>query len=146
MGHIAQLRKPFKLINTCRYIIPLIKRRKSRLNFVRSKWFFSWTNWNPLHPRMLCAKFGRNWPLVMKFNYLEIFWSDWKANTWELQTSRKAEKKTWLSYCNHIICCLCWVISGLLCIRVPGLFCSRVPGCFVVGYQDFFEVPQDRWH
>ena len=25
-------------------------------------WPFIWTNLNPLHPRMLCAKFGRNWP------------------------------------------------------------------------------------
>ena len=23
---------------------------------------FNWTNMNPLHPRMLCAKFGWNWP------------------------------------------------------------------------------------
>ena len=26
------------------------------------KWIFIWTNLNPLHPRMLCAKFGWNWP------------------------------------------------------------------------------------
>ena len=25
-------------------------------------WFFIWTNLNPLHLRMLCAKFGWNWP------------------------------------------------------------------------------------
>ena len=25
-------------------------------------WPFIWTNLNPLHPRMLCAKFGWNWP------------------------------------------------------------------------------------
>ena len=25
-------------------------------------WPFSWTNLNPLHPRILCAKFGRSWP------------------------------------------------------------------------------------
>ena len=25
-------------------------------------WSFRWTNLNPLHPRMLCAKFGWNWP------------------------------------------------------------------------------------
>ena len=23
---------------------------------------FTWSNLDPLHPRMLCAKFGRNWP------------------------------------------------------------------------------------
>ena len=26
------------------------------------EWFLLWTNLNPLHPRMLCAKFGLNWP------------------------------------------------------------------------------------
>ena len=25
-------------------------------------WPFKWTNFNPFHPSMLCAKFGRNWP------------------------------------------------------------------------------------
>ena len=25
-------------------------------------WPFIWTNLNPLHPRILCAKFGWNWP------------------------------------------------------------------------------------
>ena len=24
---------------------------------------FIWTNWNPLQPRLLCAKFGWNWPI-----------------------------------------------------------------------------------
>ena len=28
---------------------------------MRIYWFFIWTNLNPLHPRMLCAKFGWNW-------------------------------------------------------------------------------------
>ena len=27
-------------------------------NFMIIYWFFIWTNLNPLHPRMLCAKFG----------------------------------------------------------------------------------------
>ena len=48
---------------------------------------FIWTNLNPLHPRMLCAKFGWNWPsgsgeediLIssMYFRYFEII-SPWK--------------------------------------------------------------------
>ena len=29
---------------------------------MRICWFFIWTNLNPFHPRMLCAKFGWNWP------------------------------------------------------------------------------------
>ena len=28
----------------------------------KSLWSFIWWNLNPLHPRMLCAKFGWNWP------------------------------------------------------------------------------------
>ena len=63
MGHIAHLRKQFKSINTYDYIISLIKRRKKNIiNFMRLYWFFIWTKLNPLHPRMLCAKFGWNWP------------------------------------------------------------------------------------
>ena len=62
MGHIAHLRKQFKSINTYDYIKMLIKRRKKTINFMRIYWFFIWTNLNPLHPRMLCAKFGWNWP------------------------------------------------------------------------------------
>ena len=63
MGHIAHLRKQFKSINTYDYIMTLIKRWKNKniINFMRIYWFFIWTNLNPLHPRMLCAKFGWNW-------------------------------------------------------------------------------------
>ena len=49
---------------------------------------FIWTTLNPLHPRMLCAKFGWNWPsgsreedfLIssMYFRYFEII-SSWKT-------------------------------------------------------------------
>ena len=31
---------------------------------------FVWTNLNPLHPRMLCAKFGWNWPSGSVGNFL----------------------------------------------------------------------------
>ena len=62
MGHIAHLRKHFKSINTYDYIITLIKRgKKTIIYFFRIYWNFIWTNWNPLHPMMLCAKFGWNW-------------------------------------------------------------------------------------
>ena len=54
---------------------------------MRIYWFFIWTNWNPLHPRMLCAKFGWNWAsgsveedfliLSMYFLYFVII-SPWK--------------------------------------------------------------------
>ena len=63
MGHIAHLRKQFKSINTYDYIITLIKRRKKNIiKLMRINCFFIWRNMNPLQPRMLCAKFGWNWP------------------------------------------------------------------------------------
>ena len=63
MGHIAHLRKQFKSINTYDYIIMFIMRRKKTIiTFMRIYWFFIWKNLNPLCPRMLCAKFGWNWP------------------------------------------------------------------------------------
>ena len=62
MGHITHLRKQFKSINTYDYIITLIKRRrKNIIDFRIIYWFFICRNLNPLHPRMLCAKFGWNW-------------------------------------------------------------------------------------
>ena len=54
---------------------------------MRINWFFIWTNLIPLHPRMLCAKIGLNWPsgsgeedfLIssMYFRYFVII-SSWK--------------------------------------------------------------------
>ena len=35
---------------------------KTIIHFLWIEWFFIWTNLNPLHPRMHCAKFGWNWP------------------------------------------------------------------------------------
>ena len=32
------------------------------LQFLLLAWPYIWTKLNPLHPRMLCAKFGWNWP------------------------------------------------------------------------------------
>ena len=62
MGHMAHLRKQFKSINIYDYIITLIKgRKKNIIDFKRIYWFFIWRNLNPLHPRMLCDKFGWNW-------------------------------------------------------------------------------------
>ena len=44
-------------------IIMLIERRKKNIiYFMRIEWFFIWTNLNLLRSRMLCAKFGWNWP------------------------------------------------------------------------------------
>ena len=38
------------------------EKKKPIIYFMRIYWFIVWTNLNPLHPRMLCAKFGWNWP------------------------------------------------------------------------------------
>ena len=85
MGHIAHLRKHFKSINTNDYIITLIKRRKKNIiNFKRIYWFFIWTNLNPLYPRMLCAKFGWNWPSGSR--------EDENVNS--LQTDRQTDEQT----------------------------------------------------
>ena len=62
MAHIAHLRKQFKSINEYDNIITLIKRRKNNIiNLMRIYLFFIWTNLNPLHLKMFCAKFGWNW-------------------------------------------------------------------------------------
>ena len=45
---------------------------------------FIWTNLNPLHPRMLCAKFGWNWPSG----------SGEDENVKSLQTDRQTDRKT----------------------------------------------------
>ena len=37
---------------------------------MRIYWFFIWRNLNPLHPRMLCAKFGWNWPSGSREDFL----------------------------------------------------------------------------
>ena len=40
---------------------------------------FIWTNLNPLHPRMLCAKFGWNWPCGSGeenfYNFVNVFFT-----------------------------------------------------------------------
>ena len=56
LAHAVFLRKRFFLISSMYfrnfYLSPLGK----------GVWNFLWTNLNPLHLRMLCAKFGWNWP------------------------------------------------------------------------------------
>ena len=47
-------------------------------SFVIFEWllFFIWPNFNPLHPRMLCAKFDWNWQFLRKknlWNFVNIF-------------------------------------------------------------------------
>ena len=48
-------RRFFKFVN-------VILQVRNYLPVEKRKWTFVWTNLNPLRPRMLCAKFGWNWP------------------------------------------------------------------------------------
>ena len=77
MGHIAHLRKQFKSINTNDFIITLIKRiKKNIINFITIYCFFIWKNFNPPHPRMLCAKFGlklAQWFWRRFLNFVNVF-------------------------------------------------------------------------
>ena len=86
MGQIAHRRKQFKSINTYNYIITLIRRRKNP-----SSWELNGSSFEhtliPLHPRVLCVKFGWNWLsgsvgedfyiLSMYFRYFLVI-SSWK--------------------------------------------------------------------
>ena len=44
------------------YTVMLIKRKKVVISFLRIKWSFICESLSSLHIRMLCAKFGGNWP------------------------------------------------------------------------------------
>ena len=46
---------------------------------------FIWTNLNPLYPRMLCAKFGWNWPSGS---------GEEDENVKSLQTDRRTDRRT----------------------------------------------------
>ena len=61
MGYIAHLRKQFKSINTYDFQNVDEEKKKPIIYFMRIECFFVWTNLNPLHSRMFCAKFGWNW-------------------------------------------------------------------------------------
>ena len=59
-----------QLTHTCMIIIMWLT-EKNIIYFLRMEWLFlfyengmvlNWTNLNPLHPGMLCAKFGWTWP------------------------------------------------------------------------------------
>ena len=70
---------------------------------------FFWTNLNPLHPRMLCAKFGWNWlsssgeedfeKLSIYFYYFRIIsplGRAWKMKMWKVyrQTDGRTDRRT----------------------------------------------------
>ena len=53
IGWLVLERKIFKLVNLHYFVIMSPWKRAGP---------FIWTNLNPLHPKILCAKFGWNWP------------------------------------------------------------------------------------
>ena len=53
IGWLVLERKIFKLVNLHYFII---------ISPWKRAWPFICTNLNPLHPKILCAKFGWNWP------------------------------------------------------------------------------------
>ena len=77
MGYIAHLRNQFKSINTYDCIISLMKRKKYALfpKYELNGWNSIWRNFNARHPKMLCAKFGKNWPSasIEKDNFANVF-------------------------------------------------------------------------
>ena len=81
----------------------LIKRKK-KINLFRIYWFFIWTNWNPLHPRMLCAMFGWNWPSGSReedCNFLPLEKdSTLYLNKLESTSSKNALCQFWLNLAN----------------------------------------------
>ena len=56
IGQVVQKKDIFEL-RQCIFTISLLSRLENGHGF----WFL-WTNLNPIHPRMLCLKFGWNWP------------------------------------------------------------------------------------
>ena len=66
MDHIIHLRNQFKPINTFAqsydYTTTLIKRGKRHFLFFENWMVIICTKLNPLHPRIVCTKFGWNWP------------------------------------------------------------------------------------
>ena len=128
MGHITHMRKQFKSTNTYDYIITLIKRRKKPHNFIRIYWFFIWIKLNPLHPRMLYAKFGWNWPSgsggedenvksLRRRQTTKKFWSE--KLTWAFSSD---ELKTQPEHIQHRQAINVWLLGGEISITNSTCF------------------------
>ena len=64
MGHIAHTEKTVQInkhILLYHNFDKKIREEKKIINLMRIYWFSIWRNLDPLHPRILCAKFGWNW-------------------------------------------------------------------------------------
>ena len=62
----------------------------------RKTWPVIWTNLNPLHPRMLCAKFGWNWPggSGEEVENVKSLQTD-KRTDRQMTVNRRSEKLIW---------------------------------------------------
>ena len=70
---------------------------------------FIWTNLHPHHPRMLCAKFGWNWP----------------SGSWEEVKNRKWKKCVTDNYINILIKVqISWVIRRQQLLRMRAMVCN----------------------
>ena len=72
----------------------------------RRAWLFIWTNLNPLHPRMLCAKFGWNW---LSGSEEEVENRKCLQKDRQMMDDRRSEKLTWAKK-PHIRAKLCFVV------------------------------------
>ena len=95
---------------------------------------FIWTKLNPLHPRMLCAKIGRNWLSgsgeEVFFNFINLFSSfrnylPWKRAGPFFWTSSNAISsiKSSLGFC-------CWLVETVALDTAVRVF-SRLMRCLV---------------
>ena len=64
----------------------------------RKALLFIWTNFNPLHPRMLCAKFGWNWPSGSGEDVENEECLEWTTTDNKQTLLTKAHKSLWLRW------------------------------------------------
>ena len=97
---------------------------------MKRMWSLMWTNWNPLHPRMICAKVGWNWPCV----------SGEKENVKRLQLDRRQmtnDQKSWLQFqfrwakINLVfyVCGCMFVVFSFILVFLPVIYYWRHCHC-----------------
>ena len=165
MGHIAHLRKQLKSINTYDYHNVNKKKKKPIIYFMRIEWFFIWTNLNPLHPRVLCTKFGWNWPSGsgeededvkssrQRRRTMDKFWSEkltWAFGSGELKIGWKNNQLRQLRQLRQYIIILSSSLLETMCrkhdthlliqtiLQIP--FLAKISSCQWVSHQSLFQV------
>ena len=111
---------------------------------------FIWTNLNPLHPRMLCAKFGWNWPSSSgeEDENVKIYRQTDGRTDGQTEDGRQVIRKAHLSFqlrwakkpkklteditiikAGYVLCNLCWIWTGM--ILTPLLYQIQQTVCLV---------------